>query len=232
LKVELFLMIAQLQLNLNESLYLRDPQTSDLGQRIVSQSISLIHEIGFEAFTFKKLSIRINSTEASIYRYFENKHRLLVYLIAWYWSYLEYRITFETHNIQNPEEKLKIALGLITHELKDDPQFSNISESTLQKVVIQESEKTYLTKSVDSDNKEGLFRGYKSLCVTIAEYIKEINPAFTYPHSLISTCLEAAHHQIFFAEHLPTLSDVKKGNNLFEQNLDFISTLIFKTIAK
>lgn len=225
-------MIAQLQLNLNESLYIRDPQTSDLGQRIISQSIELIHEIGFEAFTFKKLSIRINSTEASIYRYFENKHRLLIYLIAWYWSYLEYKITYETHNIENPEEKLKIALALITHELEDDPQFSTISERILQKVVIQESEKTYLTKSVDVDNKEGLFRGYKSLCVTIAEYVKEINPHFPYPHSLISTCLEAAHHQIFFAEHLPTLSDVKRGENIFEQNLDFISTLIFKTIAK
>ena len=66
-------MIAQLQLQLNPSLYLRDPQASDLGQRIISESIHLIDEIGFEAFTFKKLSIRIHSTEASIYRYFENK---------------------------------------------------------------------------------------------------------------------------------------------------------------
>ncbi|MDE0471835.1 MAG: TetR/AcrR family transcriptional regulator [Ekhidna sp.] len=225
-------MIAQLQLNLNPSLYLRDPQASNLGQRIVSQSINLIYEIGFEAFTFKKLSVRINSTEASIYRYFENKHRLLIYLIAWYWSYLEYRITYETHNIQNPEEKLKIALRFITHELQDDPQFSNISENTLQKVVIQESEKTYLTKSVDSDDREGLFRGYKSLCITIAAYVREINEDFKFPHSLVSTCLEAAHHQVFFARHLPTLSDMKKSDVLFQENLEFISTLIFKTISK
>ena len=225
-------MIAQLQIQLNSSLYMRDPQSSDLGQRIISESIHLIDEIGFEAFTFKKLSIKINSTEASIYRYFENKHRLLIYLIAWYWSYLEYKITFETHNIKDPKDKLKIALKFITNKLEDDINFSVISESVLQRVVILESDKTYLTKNVDEDNKEGLFRGYKSLCVTIAKYMNEINPDFEYPHSLTSTCLEAAHQQIFFAQHLPTLSDIKKEEDIFTRNYEFLSTLIFKTLAK
>ena len=225
-------MIAQLQLQLNPSLFLRDPQSSDLGQRIVKESIRLIDEFGFEAFTFKKLSIEINSTEASIYRYFENKHRLLIYLIAWYWSYLEYKITYETHNIPSAEEKLRITIKFITQKLEDDDLFAGVSESALQRVVIQESDKTYLTKNVDSDNKEGLFRGYKSLCVTIAQYVKQINPEFEYPHSLISTCLEAAHQQVFFAMHLPTLSDIDGGNNIFSQNQDFISTLIFNVIRK
>lgn len=224
-------MSTQLQLNLHSHLYIRDPQNSALGIKIISESISLIHEIGFEAFTFKKLSQKIHSAEASIYRYFENKHRLLTYLIAWYWSYLEFRITYETHNISDPKEKLRIALRCITERLQDDPQFANISESVLQQVVIIESDKTYLTKTVDSYNEAGLFRGYKSLCVTIATYVKEINPDFAYPHSLVSTCLEAVHHQIFFAEHLPTLSDVEKGDQLFENTFDFISTLIFKTIS-
>ncbi|GAB4234993.1 MAG: TetR/AcrR family transcriptional regulator [Ekhidna sp.] len=225
-------MIAQLQLQLNTTLYLRDPQSSDLGQRIVSESIHLIDEIGFESFTFKKLSARINSTEASIYRYFENKHRLLVYLIAWYWSYLEYKISYETHNITDPEEKLRIALRFITHQLKDDDQFRGISESVLQRVVITEADKTYLTKNVDSDNKEGLFRGYKALCVTIASYISAMNPDFEFPHSLSSTCLEAAHHQIFFAQHLPTLTDIKAEDDIFQRNMDFLSELILKTISK
>lgn len=225
-------MIAQLQLQLNPSLYLRDPQSSELGQRIISESIHLIDEVGFESFTFKKLSIRINSTEASIYRYFENKHRLLVYLIAWYWSYLEYKITYETHNIEDPVKKLKIAIKFITDKLNDDDHFSIISESALQRVVIIESDKTYLTKNVDDDNKEGLFRGYKSLCITIAKYAQEINPDFEYPHSLISTCLEAAHQQIFFAQHLPSLSDIKREGNIYEQNYEFLSTIIFKSLNK
>jgi len=38
-------MTAQLQPNPNPSLYLRDPQTSDSGWRIVGQSTALIYEI-------------------------------------------------------------------------------------------------------------------------------------------------------------------------------------------
>ena len=225
-------MIAQLQLHLNPSLFLRNPQTSTLGQGIVRESIHLIDEIGFEAFTFKKLSNRINSTETSIYRYFENKHRLLIYLITWYWSYLEYKITYEINNIQDPKEKLKIALRFITNKLEDDTHFTGISESVLQRVVILESDKTYLTKNVDDDNREGLFKGYKSLCVTIANYLKEINPNFKYPHSLTSTCLEAAHQQVFFAQHLPTLSDIQKEEDISKRNFEFLSTIIFKTLEK
>ena len=225
-------MVAQLQLQLNASLYLRDPQSTDLGQKIVCESIHLIDEIGFEAFTFKKLSQRIHSTEASIYRYFENKHRLLIYLIAWYWSYLEYKITFETNNIADPKEKLKAAIRFITHKLSDDANFSLISESALQRVVILESDKTYLTKNVDVDNKEGLFRGYKSLCVTIANLMKAVNPTFKYPHSLTSTCLEAAHQQVFFAQHLPTLSDISNESDIYDKNYEFLTTIIFNTLEK
>ena len=225
-------MIAKLQIQLNPALYLRDPQTTDLGQKIVKESIFLIDEIGFESFTFKKLSIRINSTEASIYRYFENKHRLLVYLIAWYWNYIEYRITFETHNISSPEKKLQIAIRFITNKLQDDDNFPGISESVLQHIVISESDKTYLTKNVDKINKEGLFKGYKSLCMTIASYMNEINPDFMYPRSLTSTCLEAAHQQIFFSKHLPKLSDIKNDKDIYERNFEFLSTLIFNTLKK
>lgn len=225
-------MIARLQIQLNPALYSRDPQSSDLGQKIVRESIFLINDIGFESFTFKKLSILINSTEASIYRYFENKHRLLIYLISWYWSYVEYRISFETNNISDPEEKLRIAVRLITGKLQDDNHFPGISESILQQVVINESDKTYLTKNVDQINKEGVFKGYKSLCETIASYIKGINPQFRFPVSLSSTCLEAAHQQLFFAEHLPRLSDIRKEEDVHEQNYQFLLTIIFNSLKK
>jgi hypothetical protein len=64
-------MAITIQMKLNEKLYLRDPQHTKLGRRIIQYSILLIDEIGFEAFTFKKLADRISSTEASVYRYFE-----------------------------------------------------------------------------------------------------------------------------------------------------------------
>ncbi|SNT02398.1 transcriptional regulator, TetR family [Ekhidna lutea] len=225
-------MIARLQIQLNSALYLRDPQSSDLGQKIVRESIFLINDIGFESFTFKKLSSVINSTEASIYRYFENKHRLLIYLISWYWSYLEYRITFETNNILTPEEKLRIVVRIITAKMDDDDHFPGISESVLQQIVINESDKTYLTKNVDQINKEGVFKGYKSLCETIASYMKEINPEFEFPVSLSSTCLEAAHQQLFFAIHLPRLSDLDKNGNIYDQSRQYLLTLIFNSLKK
>eukprot|EP01031_Cornospumella_fuschlensis_P000390 gene390-492_t len=77
---------------MNGKLFLRDPESSDLGRRIIRQAILLIAEIGFEEMTFRKLANQIGTKEASIYRYFENKHRLLVYLVAWYWQWLEYQL--------------------------------------------------------------------------------------------------------------------------------------------
>ena len=69
---------------MNEKLFLRDPEQSELGRRIIRQGIILISEVGLEETTFRKLAERMGTKEASIYRYFENKHRLLVYLVAWY----------------------------------------------------------------------------------------------------------------------------------------------------
>ena len=96
-----------LQIKMNEALFLRNPEGSDLGKKIIKHAIQLINKNGFENFTFKKLAEDIGSTEAGIYRYFENKHRLLIYLIAWYWNWLEYQIRFQTNNIKDPVVRLK-----------------------------------------------------------------------------------------------------------------------------
>ena len=221
-----------LQLQMNTNLFLRDPQETELGRRIISSSIQMIDEIGFEAFTFKKLATEISSTEASIYRYFENKHRLLVYLIAWYWMWLEYRIDYGTHNIPSAETRLEIALRLLSEEKDRDPQFPDIDEAALYRIVIGESDKTYLTKHVDDDNKEGLFRGFKSLCKKIADIIKEINPDFKYSHALISTMLQASHQQIYYAQHLPSLTEVKISNeNYHDDVFEFLKTVTKKSIV-
>ncbi|HEY0668656.1 MAG TPA: TetR/AcrR family transcriptional regulator, partial [Sphingobacteriaceae bacterium] len=98
-----------LKFNINPKLFLRNPEESDLGRKIIQHGIILVHKIGFELFTFKKLAKEVGSTEAGIYRYFENKHRLLLYIVDWYWSWQEYRLIFQTNNIDNAEEKLRIA---------------------------------------------------------------------------------------------------------------------------
>lgn len=218
-----------IKLNLNHKSYLRDPEQTDLGQRIVTESISLLDSLGFEQFTFKKLAAVISSTEASIYRYFENKHKLLIYLISWYWAWLEYQIDYKTNNIADPEERLRIIIKVISDSQLIDPAFAHIDESALHRIVVAESSKVYLTKDVDIDNQEGLFKEYKTLCKRIAGVVKEINPDYPYSHALISTVLEAAHQQSYFARHLPSLTEVKANNDMAD-TVSFLEQLVFAAI--
>jgi AcrR family transcriptional regulator len=225
--------MAKLKLQMNKNLFLRDPQETDLGRNIIQESIAMIDELGFEKFTFKKLAMQIESTEASIYRYFENKHRLLVYLMSWYWNWLEYRIDFDTNNIEDPKRKLEIAIGIIGEKKSQDNSFPEVDEQALNRIVIAESDKTYLTKQVDIDNSEGLFRGFKSICAKITSFILEINPTYKYPNALVSTILQAAHQQLFYAEHLPSLTELKKEDKeIHSHNIEFLSSVVMNNISK
>ncbi len=219
-----------LAFKLNTHLYIRDPQHTELGQKIIKSSVELIDKLGFEHFTFKKLAEDIGSTEASIYRYFENKHRLLLYLIGWYWNWLEYRIDLFTNNLSNPKEKLKACIRVIAEEKLFDSTFEFINEEALHKIVVAELDKTFLTKQVDSDNKEGLFGGFKSLCKKIAGWVTEVNPDYPFPNALISTLLLTAKQQIFFADHLPGLTNLGKENDRYKKLENFLETLLFDSI--
>lgn len=225
--------MAILAFKLSSKLYLRDPHTSVLGHRIIENSIDLIDRVGNENFTFKKLAILINSTEASIYRYFENKHKLLLYLIDWYWTWMEFRISIGIQNIPSPEQKLRIALNKLIEEKKIDPDIPYVNEKKLQRIVISEFEKTYLTKDVDSDNKDGLFLPYKALCKTIVGILVEINPNYKFPHSLVSTVMLSINHQLYYATHLPSLSDINaKSQDKYVELVEFLEGLVLNTIAK
>lgn len=220
-----------LTFHLNSNLFLRDPQSSELGQKIIQGSIRLIEKAGFDDFTFKKLGTEIASTEASIYRYFENKHRLLLYLIDWYWTWLEYRIDYQNQNIKSPEQRLRNALVLLVEEKRIDPSIPYVDEQRLQRIVISEFEKTYLTRQVDTDNKEGLFLPYKSLCKKVASIVREINPRYPHPHSLVSTVMLSATHQLYYAQHLPSLTDFKaESKQKHEKLVDFLESIILKTL--
>ncbi len=223
-----------LTFKLNEKLYLRDPQHTRLGQHIIRGSSEMIARLGFEHFTFKKLAKEIDSTEASIYRYFENKHRLLQYLVAWYWSWLNYRIDLATSSLPNTREKLKAALHVIAEEKKYDPTFQFVNEEALHRIVVAELDKTYLTKWVDNDNSIGLFGGFKMLCYKLGGFITELNPDYQYPHSLICTILLAANQQLFFIQHLPTLSNINKKNatQIHDKLEEFLTSLVFNAIDR
>jgi AcrR family transcriptional regulator len=225
-------MVATIKINVPEKIYARDPEQTQLGRKIINHSIRLIDELGFEAFTFKKLATRINSTEASIYRYFENKHNLLVYLVSWYWSWMEYQIDYQTNNIADAEKKLKIAVKVVAESMKRESTFPYINEAALYRIVISESPKVYYTKSVDAENQEGFFRSYKSLCKKIASFVHELNPEYNYAHALISTMLESAHHQVYFSQHLPSLTELKIRNQEYDQVVEYLEHLVFTLIKR
>lgn len=219
----------QLQIKMNEKLFLRDPEQSELGKKIICRSIELIHKNGFEAFTFKKLAELIGTTEAGIYRYFENKHRLLTYLVAWYWSWLEYQVAFRTNNIADPAVKLKMVIKLLASSVEDDLSTSHVDESLLHQIIITEGSKTYLTKRVSEDNKDRLFKPYKDLCAIIGNMILECSPHYKYPKSLASTIIEMAHFQNFFMNNLPSLTDF--GTEKDESKIvAFLEDLVFSGI--
>jgi AcrR family transcriptional regulator len=217
--------LANLKISISKNLYLTDPNSSILGRNIILNSIEIIDEMGFEKFTFKKLGNTIESPEASIYRYFKNKNQLLTYLNSWYWSYMEYQLVFETTNIDSPEKRLEKAILLITSNSKEYI-IDGINLAKIHKILIAESAKSYLTKDVDKINKEGAFQSYKQFVSRISEIIIEINPQYLYPQMLVTTIIEGAHLQSFFAEHLPRLTNKLNTPNYittFYTKLAFLS---------
>lgn len=192
----------------NPNVYLKDPETSELGKKIIKSSVDLIDELGYEDFTFKKLAQLIGSTEASIYRYFDSKHQLLSYLTMWYWGWLEYRLMLAAINIPNPVEKLVRSIRVLTEKVEEDLSFNQLNEVKLNKIIISESSKIYLCKNVDEANQLGYFGNYKSLVERVSQIVLEIDPTFQFPNMLISTIIVGAHNQRFFALHLPRLTDI------------------------
>ncbi len=218
--------LSNIIISVNDKLYVKNPETSDLGKKIIEQSILLIDEIGFENFTFKKLGEKINSNESSIYRYFESKHKLLLYLSSWYWGWIEYKLVFATNNVTNPMEKLKKAIAIVTEKVEDDSTTLHINESILNKIIIQEFTKTLLTKEVDEENKEGFFIVYKRIINRIIAIVIEVNPNYTFAKSLASSIVEGALHQHFLKVHLKTITNCDETNTV----TDFYIDLVDKTL--
>ncbi len=221
-------LLANFTIKINENTYTKDPETSDLGKRIIEHSILLIHEIGFESFTFKKLGILINSNESSIYRYFENKHKLLLYLSSWHWSWIEYQLVLSTYTISDAKEKLEKGIEIVTKPIQLDNDYAHINEVKLHKIIINEFSKSYLTKEVDEENKEGYFEVYKRLIQRLNEMILDCNPNYEYPLSLASTLLEGTLYQTFLKEHFGSITNCTSK----EQLSGFFSSLIFNTIQR
>lgn len=178
----------------NDKLLLKNPESRDLGKAIVAVGL----EERFEQFTFKKLVDKSNSAEDTLYRYFENKHKLLLLLSNWYWCWLAYNLIVSTANnypmaITLPEQKRVLSLG--------------IDAEKLYEVAISESPREYLSKEVDREDKEIFFAVYKPLCKRIADMVYRINVNYRYANLLVSKAIDSAHLQHYFRSHFPWLTN-------------------------
>lgn len=217
--------LANITITVNDQLYVKNPETSSLGKKIIENSILMIDEIGFENFTFKKLGEKIGSNESSIYRYFESKHKLLLYLSSWYWGWMEYKLVFATNNLSVPLEKLKKAITILTEKIEDDFTTAHINESILNKIIIAEFTKTLLTKDVDEENKIGFFLVYKRVINRVIEMIQVVNPDYKYAKSLASSIVEGALHQHFLKDHLKTITNCNETISPTDFYIDLVERI-------
>lgn len=224
------IMAVSVQIKVNSNLYLRDPQETKLGKKIIQQGILLIDQIGIENFTFRKLADKMSSTEASIYRYFENKHALLVYLVSWYWEWVRFRIDFNAMNVDDPRRRLKITIKTIIDTIRLATPAEYIDRDLLHNIVVKEGMKAYHINQVDKENEMGYFTPYKALGQKIANIILAINPEFPYPKTLASNLLEMANNQMYFAEHLPKLTDLNMKDGDMSALDKMLNFFVFKLI--
>jgi AcrR family transcriptional regulator len=219
-------LLSNIKIAVPDKIYIKDPESSELGKHIIEESILLINEIGFDAFTFKKLGFRIGSNESSIYRYFENKHKLLLYLTSWYWAWIEYQLVFETYNLNNKQERLKKAIEIVTMAIKEDSNYTHINEVVLNRIIIGENAKSFLTQDVDQENKQGYFIVYKRLIHRLRDMILDINKNYSFATSLSSTIIEGSLHQHFLKDHFVSITDCKNKVS----PTDFFINLTFNSI--
>lgn len=206
-----------------DSIFLKDPERSELGRKILNEGVSLIDKIGFEAFTFKKLGERIQSNESSIYRYFENKHKLLLYLSSWYWSCIEFRLIFETANLDDSNHRLTKAIIVLTEDTSPEILGCNIKESTLKQIMISNFIKTF---NLSELNNEDCIKTYKRVILLLSEIIKEVNPYYSYPENLSINIVEGALHQHFLNQHFKTITNYSESVSPTDFYLNMVKSIL------
>lgn len=199
-------------IDINKSIFIKDPSQTNLGKKIIEHSILLITEIGFEELNFRKLAESMGSTEASIYRYFENKYKLLSYLVAWYWDFMHFMVLMDIRNVKDPKAKLFQALDTLVNSINASITPNYIDHTKLHLVVVENAIKVYHIKNVDELNKDGYYMNYKKIVKTLSEIILEVDMQYKYPIALATNLIELSLNNEYYINHLPSLTDVKTKN--------------------
>lgn len=213
-------------LQIKTGAFIKNPVTSELGIRIVQSAISLLNEIGFDEFNFRKLAQQLHTSETSIYRYFESKMQLLNFLSQWYWFEVKEEILEEIIGLILPEEKIERAIEILCNpngSSEDENPFFNLSQ--IHQLMIQESFRPDLW---GENNQKDDHASQKRLIQYLSEVILTINPNYSYPKTLVSVMIHSCHNQLLFSTHLPYFSDIPPDN--LQSLVNFIKTLTLSTI--
>lgn len=97
-------------------LFRKEPETSRLGKKLIREAIDFLIAQGLERLTFKKLAEQMGSTEASIYRYFTNKHQMFCYLVFYALKHLLYYLQQQKAEVAETQQ-YQILLRLLNPEL-------------------------------------------------------------------------------------------------------------------
>ncbi len=196
------------------ALYLRDPEGTDVGRAMLTEGLAVMSELGLEAFTFRKLAERMDSTEVTLYKYFPNKHRLLQYYFQLYWLWLRQVCGRSTELAPGPREALEAVVNCICGVWPKDVPPLQLDPTALRRLVIEEGMKSYLHKNVDDDNARRLFQPYKELSAFMAERLVACRADVPWPRSFATTVIEMAHSLPFAMEHLPSLTELSNRRDL------------------
>ena len=220
----------RLSIAVNPNTYLRNPEDTELGRKIIKHGVELLSETGYQCFNFKHLAKYMESTEASVYRYFENKYMLLVYLTSWYWEYLDLQIMLNTRNIDDPHKKLRLMVKTIVSGVDSDFQNEYFDIKKLHKIVVEQSPRVIHSKKVEACEKAGMFSNFKTLNNNIAEIILECDNDFKYPSALATNILKLSMDHKYYSEYICSLTEISNCseslNQLEEMILYFLNRLL------
>lgn len=91
--------------------------------------------------------------------------------------------------------------------------------------------KVYHTKEVDNENSKGFFGSYKNLALTVSQVITDVNPNFKYPYALATSLFEMANNHLFFAQHLPKLTDISIKTNEYDEMEEMLCYFVDKLLT-
>jgi AcrR family transcriptional regulator len=167
----------------------------------------------------------MGSTEASIYRYFENKYKLLAYLVAWYWDLMHFMLLIDIRNIDDNKKKLQKAIVTLVNSLDNSTTPNYIDQEKLHNIVVENATKVYHTKKVDALNKEGFYLNYKKIVKKLSEIILDIDPNFKYPKALATNIIEQSLNNEYYLDHIPSLTD--KGGDKSTSKAETIKMITY-----